>query len=228
MDANARSTVSTVFAMDWLLSRLHSSAVCLSLSLFWSFFSRIFFRSFCFCICICIICLEDDFAVCQYMNQCGSVGEYYWCVFFLLNSPYCRCFADSIATLQTNIHINYIYTYEYMQYLENVVYIEPEKLSYSIKIRGFSFRTVATSSVCQIKESKKIGSSRDNPINKCTKKILFDSLSDEKIQLKRKLLLKYHDMTPVLLFTTRLQIASMHLNLIHFFCTVFFLWIHLD
>lgn len=121
LDANARSTVSTVFAMDWLLSRLHSSAVCLSLSLFWSFFSRIFFRSFCFCICICIICLEDDFAVCQYMNQCGSVGEYYWCVFFLLNSPYCRCFADSIATLQTNIHINYIYTYEYMQYLESVV-----------------------------------------------------------------------------------------------------------
>lgn len=105
LDANARSTVSTVFAIDYCPGFIRQLCAFLFLCF------DLFFRAFCFCICICIICLEDDFAVCQYMNQCGSVGEYYWCVFFLLNSPYCRCFADSIATLQTNIHINYIYTY---------------------------------------------------------------------------------------------------------------------
>lgn len=111
LDANARSTVSTVFAMNWLLSRLHSSAVCLSLSLFWSFF-RAFCCFFCsFCFCICVVCLEDDFALCQYMNQCGSVGEYYWCVFlvkFTILSVFCR-FYRYVANEHTYILYSYIH-----------------------------------------------------------------------------------------------------------------------
>lgn len=106
LDANARSTVSTVFAMNWLLSRLHSSAVCLSLSLFWSFF-----RAFCFCFCICIriICLEDDFALCQYMYQRGSVSEYYWCVFlvkFTILSVFCRFYRYVANEYTYNIYIH--------------------------------------------------------------------------------------------------------------------------